>query len=961
MSRSSSAVSSLRQAQQFGQSVWYDNIRRSLITSGELQRMVEQDGVSGVTSNPSIFEKALAGSTDYDPAAKALVAQGVGDAKALFEALAVEDIQLAADILLPVYESTAGRDGFVSMEVSPYLARDTEATVTEARRLHRAIGRANVMIKVPATPEGIPAIRRLIAEGLHVNVTLLFSVDVYARVADAFIEGLEQRAAAGDDVSAVASVASFFVSRIDSVVDQQLCAALDETRDEDRRSRLKRLVGRVAIANARVAYARFGAISRSARWQELAAKGARPQRLLWASTGTKNPKYRDTLYVEELIGPDTVDTMPAETLRAFRATGEPRASLVENWDATRREAAGTLEVLEGVGISLTRVTDELLADGVRKFAEAFDTLLAAVERKRQGWLGGCLSRQSADLDEATAGVVASTLEAWRVEGKVRRMWEGDSTIWSGADEDRWLGWLDVVEQQRGAVEPLQHIVRDVRQAGFRSVLLLGMGGSSLCPEVMSRTFGPVEGAPRLHVLDSTIPAQVRARERAIDLSSTLFIVSSKSGGTTEPNVFKQYFFDRVARVVGAEQVGARFVAITDPGSGLHKIAKRDRFRHIAHGVPSIGGRYSALSNFGLVPSAVMGVDVPALLDTTEVMVQSCASSVPPEVNPGVRLGVILGTSAQRGRDKVTFVTSPGIAAIGAWLEQLIAESTGKHGRGLVPVDGEVVGPPDVYGDDRLFVYLRLDAAPDPAQDAAVGAIAAAGHPVVRITIGDRRDLGQEFFRWEIATAVAGAVLGINAFDQPDVEASKVATRKLTEAFEATGVLPEEVPTWQDGDMRLFADLRNRDAIGAAAGAATCTDVLGGHLARLGAGDYFAINAYVEMHAAHDRALQAIRHLVRDRRRVATTIGYGPRFLHSTGQLHKGGPNSGVFVQLTADAADDLPIPGQRYTFGTLARFQAQGDLDVLNARKRRVLRVHLGPDVQAGLARLGEAVASVLS
>ncbi len=561
-----------------------------------------------------------------------------------------------------------------------------------------------------------------------------------------------------------------------------------------------------------------------------------------------------------------------------------------------------------------------------------------------------------------APAVDAVLEAWRAEGNVRRLWSADPTLWSGQDEARWLGWLHVVGIQRDADEARRHLTRDVRRAGFRAVLLLGMGGSSLCPEVLSRTFGPIDDAPDLLVLDSTDPARVRALERQLDPSTTLFIVSSKSGGTTEPNVFKEYFFERVCAAVGADEAGSRFIAITDPGTRLHEMATADGFRHVAHGVPSIGGRYSALSNFGLVPAAVMGLDVADFLDRTEAMVRSCAPSISPEVNPGVRLGAILGTLAGRGRDKVTFVISPPIGAIGGWLEQLIAESTGKRGRGLVPVDGEMPGPPGVYGADRLFVYLRLDAAPDDSQDAAVTRLEEAGHPVVRIALAERMDLGQEFFRWEMATAVAGAVLGINPFDQPDVEASKVETRKLTDAYETTGALADETPTWQFGDIRLFADAPNAEAVRRVAGAApTLVGLLAAHLSRLGAGNYFALNAYVATSTEHARELQRIRHLVRDRKRVATTVGIGPRFLHSTGQLHKGGPNTGVFLQLTSEDAADLRIPGRRYSFGILKRFQAQGDLEVLQARNRRVLRVHLGTDVVGGLAQLRAAVDAALA
>jgi len=958
MSESTKTVNAVREVQKLGQSIWYDNIRRGLITSGELQDMVENDGLLGVTSNPSIFEKALAGSTDYDTAIRELVSRGGMTAKEIYEELAIEDIRMACDVLRPAYQRTGGTDGFVSMEVSPHLAHATEATVEEARRLHDSIDRPNVMIKVPATPEGLPAIRQLIGEGIHINVTLLFSVDVYQAVANAYLDGLETLASSGGNLSRVSSVASFFVSRIDSLVDQKLADALDETRDSKRRAALKSLLGKVAIANAKVAYARYRELQASDRWESLKSKGARPQRLLWASTSTKNPKYPKTLYADELIGADTVNTLPTETYLAFNSEGQLRATLTENWAENQARANETMQALADVGISMKDVTDRLLAEGVEKFSDAFDKLLSAVEKKRRTLLSGDLAQQTCALGDADK-TVRETLDDWRSNGKVRRLWRGDTTLWTEGDEDRWLGWLHIVDGQKEHPEHIRAIVEDVRSAGFRHAVVLGMGGSSLCPDVMRRTFDAVAGFPELLVLDSTVPAQVRALDGTVDPEKTLFIVSSKSGSTTEPNAFQQYFFDRVAQAVGPERAGSHFIAITDPGSSLHRLAKEDRFRHIAHGVSSIGGRYSALSHFGMVPSGIMGIDVPAFLDRADVMVQSCASVVPPDVNPGVELGAILGTLAGRGRDKVTFVMSPSIGSLGSWLEQLLAESTGKEGRGLVPIDGEPLGTAEVYGDDRVFVHVRLGSAND-GHEAGVDALEKAGHPVIQISLEDKMDLGQEFFRWEIATAVAGSVLGINPFNQPDVEASKVATRKLTEEYEKSGKFPVEKPILEEDGMRLFTDRDNAEAIAASAGGKGLPQYLKAHLDRLGAGDYFALNAYLEMNDENDEELTTLRRAVRDQKRVATTLGYGPRFLHSTGQLHKGGGNNGVFLQITSEDANDLEIPGQRYSFAILKRFQAQGDFEVLVERKRRALRVHLGPDVKAGLAGLRSLIQDIL-
>jgi len=567
----------------------------------------------------------------------------------------------------------------------------------------------------------------------------------------------------------------------------------------------------------------------------------------------------------------------------------------------------------------------------------------------------------ADLDAA----LKKNLDDWRASGKVRRLWQRDASLWTGEDEAKWLGWLGITDEQLASVAKLNEIAGEVKSAGFSDILLLGMGGSSLCPEVLALTFAQTPGFPRLHILDSTDPAQIRSVEKKVDLAKTLFIVSSKSGSTLEPNIYKQYFFERVQQTVGADKAGSHFFAITDPGSKMQQVAERDRFRHIFYGLPSIGGRYSALSNFGMVPAAAMGLDTGKFLQRTKEMVEACKASTPVEQNPGVMLGLILGTAATLGRDKITLLTSPGIADLGAWLEQLIAESTGKLGKGIIPVDRENIGAPEAYGNDRIFAYLRLESAPDRAQDAKVAALEKAGHPIVRIAVSDTYSLGQEFFRWEIATAVAGSILGINAFNQPDVEASKIVTKQLTSEDERTGSLPPEKPILEEAGFKLFADERNAAALAKAVVAGASSDgqlknYLRAHLARLRAGDYFALLGYVEMNAEHESLLQNLRMAVRDRKRVATCLGFGPRFLHSTGQTYKGGPNSGVFLQITCDDAQDLPVPGQKYTFGIVKAAQARGDFQVLADRQRRALRVHLGCDVKAGLGKLAELVKQVL-
>jgi len=947
----------LMELAKYGQSVWLDYIRRNLITSGELKRLVDEDGLGGVTSNPAIFEKAITGSTDYADALLELQKRKDLDAMGIYETLAIKDIQDAADILRPVYDRTKTRDGYVSLEVSPFLARDTEGTIKDARRLWKAVNRPNLLVKIPATTEGIAAIQQCISEGININVTLLFAQEMYEKVARAYIVGLKKYVAGGGDPSHVASVASFFISRIDSMVDAIVKARLKSASDPKEQAQLRSLLVKVAVANGRLTYQRYKEIFAEAEWKELAKKGAQTQRVLWASTSTKDPSYPDVLYIEELIGPDTVNTIPPQTLEAFRDHGKPKASLGADLDA----AQDTMDTLEKVGISMKQVTDDLVTQAVKLFADPFDKLLNTVDAKCKFASQAEVDAQTYTLPAEINAQVTEAIDDWKMAGKVRRLWARDASLWTGTDESNWMGWLGITEDQLAHRQHLEDIAKDVKSAGFKHALLLGMGGSSLCPEVLRMTFGIIGGYPELFVLDSTDPAQVKAFEGKVDIANTIFIVSSKSGSTLEPNIFKQYFFERVKQVVGADKAGSRFIAITDPGSKFEQVAQADGFRHIFHGVASIGGRYSALSDFGMVPAAVTGIDAPKFLDRADVMAIACSSCLPVDKNPGVVLGLILGVAAKNKRDKVTLIASPGVSDFGAWLEQLLAESTGKDGKGLIPVDREALGAPEVYGKDRVFAYIRLENGADAAQDKAVDAIARAGHPVVRIALADTYNLGQEMFRWEIATAVAGAVIGINPFNQPDVEASKIATRKLTTEYEKTGSLPAESPILSEGGIQLFTDEKNAAALASAVGSEkSLTGYLRAHLKRAGAGDYFALLAYVEMNEPHEKTLQSMRIAVRDKKRVATCLGFGPRFLHSTGQAYKGGPNSGVFLQVTCDDKINLPVPGQKFTFGVVKAAQARGDFQVLADRSRRALRVHL-KDVDQGLAALESAIKLALS
>ncbi|MCL4835184.1 MAG: bifunctional transaldolase/phosoglucose isomerase [Caldilineaceae bacterium] len=919
-----------------GQSIWLDYIRRAFLDAGKLNELVSK-GLRGVTSNPSIFKQAITSSTDYNAAIERLVSEGhtVND---IYETLAIQDIRRAADVLRPVYERTDALDGYVSLEVNPKLAYDTEGTVMEARRLFSMVDRPNVMIKVPATAQGIPAIETLIAEGININVTLMFSMKDYDETANAYISGLEKLAGAHVDFSRVASVASFFVSRVDGVVDKQVKAL---GRPE--------LAGKIAIANARMAYDRFKTTFSGPRWQKLAAKGARVQRPLWGSTSTKDPAFPDTLYVDELIGPFTVNTLPLNTLEAFLDHGTVARTIDASLEADRNHLAQ----LADLGIDLSEVTAQLQRDGVKSFADAFDELMQSIAEKAASYAGSSrsslgqrvafhLGQDQARIDSALAGMDESQL--------VARIWANSHTVWKPqpAEIGNRLGWLRIAEQMRKEKPCLDGLAQDLQNEGYKAAIVLGMGGSSLAPEVFGTSFHGTEIA--LSILDSTHPDAVAAADSAIDPATTLFIVSTKSGTTAETDSFFKYFYNRAIDTVGAEEAGQHFIAITDPGSQLVTLAEAYGFRAIYINDPDIGGRYSALSHFGLVPAALTGLDLNRLLRRATAAMNSCGSHVNASQNPGATIGAVMGELAKMGRDKMTVIVSPQIASFGDWLEQLVAESLGKEGKGILPVVGESVGGPEVYGEDRLFVYLQYS--DDESHTAAIHKLKEAGQPVIHCHFRDIYDLAEQFFLWEFATAVAGERLGVNPFDQPNVEAAKIQARKMLDAYTRTGKLPALSPALSDGNATLYGDVT----------AADLPSAIRDFLAQAQPGDYFAIQAYVQPTGKMAASLSALQTAIRNRTKAPVTLGFGPRFLHSTGQLHKGDGGRGLFMQLVDQPEGDLPIPDaagkpeSSITFGALIASQSLGDRQALLDGGRRLLRIDLGSAPVAVLGRITEAV-----
>lgn len=929
-------MSKIEKLAELGQSLWLDFISRDYIQGGKLQAMIN-DGLRGITSNPTIFDKAIAGSAAYDTEIADLLAKGHSTLE-IYEQLAIKDIKTACEMMLPVFEKTKGLDGYVSLEVNPTLAYKTKETIEEAVRLYTAVKMPNLMIKVPATKDGIPAVKELISHGISVNTTLIFSIESYIATANAYIEGLEILKANGGVVSKVASVASFFVSRVDSACD----SALEKAGN-------KELQGKIAVANAKVAFKEYGKLFGDERWGNLAAAGAMPQRVLWASTGTKNPAYSDVLYVDELIGNPTVNTMPPATIDAFLDHGKLEVTL----DKGVEEAEAQIAALAGLGIDINAITDKLQTDGVRLFEESFVSLLGSVEKKslailRKGNKFECFPTVLAEN-------FASGMQKLADQNIPERIFAKDHTVWSESPVEiaNRLGWLDSPANTLASLDEINAFVNEIKAEGFTNALLLGMGGSSLAPEVFSQMFGAKEGYLSLEILDSTHPAAVLEKEARLADRKTLYIVSTKSGGTVETLSFMKYFFTSVAGKLGTEEAKKRFMAITDPGSGLEDMARSLGFRKIFLNDPNIGGRYSALSLFGMVPAALMGIDIKDVLHKTFLMI---AESKTKGGSPA-QLGVLMAEGAAVAYDKVTFIAPGVFSYFGPWAEQLIAESTGKIGKGILPVEGEEILDPAEYAGDRIFVYLA-DTANDPLK-AKFDALVEAGHPGVEIIVPDKSYIGYEFLRWEIATAVAGWGLGIHPFDQPDVESAKVSARAVLKKFADEGKLPEPTVAFEENGVKVVANVK----------ATAFKEALAEYMKSLHQGNpgddlrsYLSIQAYVRSSAETDAILKEIRSKFQKKYRIAVTTGYGPRFLHSTGQLHKGDNGHGLFIQVIAGIDGDAIIPDEagesagKMSFGTLVVAQAMGDRDALTGKGRKVFTLFGGKNASATLNYLLEKI-----
>ncbi|MCC6301160.1 MAG: bifunctional transaldolase/phosoglucose isomerase [Anaerolineales bacterium] len=912
-----------------GQSLWYDNIQRKILENGEFKAMIERGDIRGVTSNPSIFNHAIVKSNDYDAALVPLAWAG-WDAEKIFWQLVVEDIKAACDAFLPLYEESNGGDGYVSIEVTPNLAYDTQGTIAQAAQLWARVKRPNLMVKIPATKEGIPAIQKSVAAGLNINITLIFSLKRYAEVMEAYLSGLEERVAVGKPIERLASVASFFVSRVDSKVDPKLPDG----------SPLK---GKAAVANAKMAYDEYQKTFSGRRWENLKVKGARVQRPLWASTSTKNPAYPDTLYVDNLIGPETVNTVPPATLEAFKDHGKAEVTITRGLDESMQDIAQ----LESLGISMDVVTKELEDEGIKAFADAITQLLHAIDERRKN-AASSLGYFDSAQHKPLAGSVSTRLSQLEANSAPARLWTHDPSLWASSKDKAGqhevtirMGWLTSTDKARKKLKEWQDFAKEIRAAGMDRVLVLGMGGSSLTAEVFSLMYDDRQqtadressavnhpSSLKVGILDSTDPQQVAAATKNYPPDKTLYIVASKSGGTAEMMANFNYFWKL------GKKDGSHFAATTDAGTSLEALARKRGFRKIFTADELVGGRYSALTDFGLVPAAALGVDLNRLLDRADWMRHQCGEHVPAARNPGMALGAVLGESALSGRDKLTVVADAALSPFAHWIEQIIAESSGKNSKGILPVPLEPLGEVKEYGDDRIFVYLRQTG----EHDAAMSKLQAAGHPVIQLPITNYYDVSAEIFRWEIATAVACSILGVNAFDQPNVESSKKITKAKIADYQKKGKLKEGKPAWKHDGVSVFSPT--------AVTGKSLSAVLNGFLKKAKVGGYVAINAYLPRNDAMTEVLQKMRVAIRAKTGNAVTAGFGPRFQHSTGQFHKGGPKNALFLVITAEPEKDFDVPTEGLTFGTLIRAQALGDYEALIEAKRKVLRVHL-PSVDA--------------
>ncbi|PKO07651.1 MAG: transaldolase [Chloroflexi bacterium HGW-Chloroflexi-3] len=905
---------------QLGQSIWYDNIERRLLKNGEMERMIAAGEIRGVTSNPSIFQNAIAKSTDYDSAIQPM-AWSDWDPGEIFFQLAIEDIQQTADLFLSLYQETNGGDGYVSLEVNPKLANDTEGTLTQAKELWERVNRKNLMIKIPATKEGLPAIRQAIAAGININITLIFSVSRYEEVIEAYLSGLEDRVKNNLPINNIASVASFFVSRVDTKVDSILETFLNDQKINQKQ--FLELRGKTAVANSRLAYELFEKVISTERFKQLASKGARIQRPLWASTSTKNQAYRDVIYVEELIGENTVNTMPPQTLDAFRDHGKAEIKIRINIVDARE----IFSALDNLGIDMDDVTQALENEGVKSFEKAFVSLLETINHRKnsiQNKLPGLIN------------VIKDRIDDLDKKQIITRIYERDASVWNenpsvSNEIPNRLGWLDAPFISLELIDEINKFRDEIVQEGFTHVLLLGMGGSSLAAEVLSLSFRGYSEGLNLSILDSTDPRQLKFAEENCPNGKTIYIVSSKSGGTTEVQAFLKYFYLQM-QIFAGDEAGKYFIAITDPGTELSRQANELKFRKIFYADPSVGGRFSALTAFGLVPAALLGVEIETFLQKTKEFANTCRPGVATGRNPGLGLGVILAEAAQKGIDKLTIIAEEPYRSFGSWLEQLIAESSGKLGKGIVPIDIEPFVNIDIYSQDRIFVYLKNDG----IFEQKINEIINAGHPVISYELNDPYELGLEFFRWEFATAVACAVLGVNAFDQPDVQDNKTRTKQKINEFLSFGKYNSGDPVWDNEKVTIFCNQTDLDLSDK-----KLNEILEIFLKLRKDGDYIAINAYLPRIPAIEKQLQDFRQLVLSRTQNATTLGFGPRFLHSTGQLHKGGPENGLFIQFVDTPDQDFEIPGMGLSFGKLLYAQALGDYEALVNRNRRIIRIEL--------------------
>ncbi|MBE7514588.1 MAG: bifunctional transaldolase/phosoglucose isomerase [Anaerolineales bacterium] len=935
--------------------LWYNEFSRDLIRSGAMERLIRQ-GIIGFTANPTVLERAIGEGTAYDDDLGTLLES---ESLTALRRLLTDDLQAAADLLRPLYESSEGRGGFVCVDLPPTHTERPETLLSEAIRVFRGVNRPNLMITILGKPTNLTAIEEALFSGVNIHISGVFSLRGYVHVAECYIRALERRALAGENVREVASVVQVDLARVEGLVNHSLenSIRMAQSRADIHRTTLySALLGKVAAANARRAYDRFQEFFYGERFARLREAGAHIQPILWGAVDPNAPTIAKTEYLNMVGSADTYILTTRQTLDAFAA--HPPPPEIPALDMPT--AAETLKRAEELEIDLELIARRLQGDEEELFGDAFRKLITRVDGKRKTLMSGFMKRQSLVLG-VYQGLVESAMKRLRGQLSITRTWARDPLLWKPSPDDaealsNRLAWLFLPTDGRTDVQRMVALRNELRAEGITHILLIGMGGSILTGETLWEIFGSQPDAPELVILDTNDPIAIAKAERKLDMVTTCVVVSSRSGKAIETLALLRY----VVAKFPEGGAGAHLIAITEAGSPLETEARRLGAREIFLCPPHLVGAYAALSYYGLLPAALCGIDVQGVLSAGAEMQTACAAGVMGNNHPGLWLGALMGTMALQGRDKLALLAAPEIAPLCLWIEPLIAEGLGKDGKSVIPVVAPTPGMPHDYDDDRLFVYLRLENSTENPDESAQR-LREAGHPMVTLTLRDRTDVGAEFFRWQFATVVAAMVLGVNPFATPNVDESRRLIHRLLDDYATTRTLPKHAPQQTEGGLRLIAEegmgrlLRDLAAQRAYRGSAL-VGALAAFFSLARSGDYVVFMPFFNPDVAQTATLNDIQRRARHVLKRAVMVNIFPRSLHTVGQMHKGGSGKGVFVQLTTDTAPDIAIPGERYTFGVLRAVQADGDFEIFQNQGMRIIRLHCGKDVSAGLRAIEAAI-----